>query len=96
MAREDSREEFQKKKDSTEPRKSEAVTWAQARAQYSSFNFHRELIEGKTTIKASDTLEHQPRSGQYLTHAHSQIARVIAAKDGWFGLVRPHRHGIIY
>ena len=23
-----------------------------------------------TTIKASDTLEHQPRSDQYLTHAH--------------------------
>ena len=73
LAREGSHGEFQrKKKDSTKPRKSQAVTWTQAREQYSSFNFHCELIEGKTTIEATDTLEHQPGSGQYLTHAHSQ------------------------
>jgi len=41
----------------------------------------------KTTIKESDTLEHQPRSGQYLTHADSCFTRVVAAKDSCFGLV---------
>ena len=35
-----------------------------------------------------------PRFGQYLTHAHSHIARAVAAMDNCFGLVRPHQHGI--
>ena len=37
-----------------------------------------------------------PRFGQYLTHAHSHIARAVAAME-WqpcFGLVWPHQHGI--
>ena len=33
-----------------------------------------------------------PRSGQYLTHAHSPITRVVAAMNGCFRLVRPHQH----
>ena len=35
-----------------------------------------------------------PRSGQYLTHAHSHMTRAVAAMDSCFGLVRPHQHGI--
>ena len=35
-----------------------------------------------------------PRSGQYLTHAHSHMTRPVAAMDSCFGLVRPHQHGI--
>ena len=35
-----------------------------------------------------------PRSGQYLTHAHSHITRAVAAMDSCFGLIRPHHHGI--
>ena len=35
-----------------------------------------------------------PRSGQYLTHAHRHIIRAVAAVDSCFGLVRPHQHGI--
>ena len=35
-----------------------------------------------------------PRSGQYLTHAHSHITRVVAAMDSCFGLVRLHQRGI--
>ena len=35
-----------------------------------------------------------PRSGQYLTHAHSHITRAVAAMDSCFGLVRPQQHGI--
>ena len=36
-----------------------------------------------------------PRSGQYLTHAHSHITREVAAMGSCFGLVRPHQHGIV-
>ena len=35
-----------------------------------------------------------PRPGQYLTHAHNNIARAVAAMDSCSGLVRPHQHGI--
>ena len=37
-----------------------------------------------------------PRSGQYLTHAHSTITWAVAAMESCFGLpiVRPHQHGI--
>ena len=34
-----------------------------------------------------------PRSGQYLTHAHSHITRAVAVMESFFGLVRPHQHG---
>ena len=37
--------------------------------------------------KASDTLNTNPRSGQYLTHAHNHITRAVAAMDSCFGLV---------
>ena len=43
------------------------------------------------TIKASDALNTNPRSRQYLTHAHSHITGAVAAKDSCFGLVRPHQ-----
>ena len=33
-----------------------------------------------------------PRSAQYLTHAHSNIIRAVTAMDSCFGLVRPHQH----
>ena len=35
-----------------------------------------------------------PRSGLYLTHAHSHITRAVAAMDSCFGFVWPHQHGI--
>ena len=35
-----------------------------------------------------------PRSGQYLTHAHSHITRAVVAMDSCFGLVRLHQHGV--
>ena len=35
-----------------------------------------------------------PRSGQYLTHAHSHITREVAAMDSRFVLVSTHHHGI--
>ena len=41
-----------------------------------------------------DTLEHQPRGRQYLTHAHSHINRAVADPDSCFVLVRTHQHGI--
>ena len=44
-----------------------------------------------TTIKASDTLKHQP---MVCTHVHSHITQAVAAMDSCFGLVRPHQHGI--
>ena len=44
--------------------------------------------------KASDTLKHQPRGLQYLTHAHSHITLAVAAMDSCFVLVRTHQHGI--
>ena len=47
-----------------------------------------------TTIKASDTLNTNPGSGQYLTHAHSHITQAVAAMDSCFGLVRPYQHGM--
>ena len=34
-----------------------------------------------------------PRSGQYLTQAHSHITEKVAAMDGCFALVRTHQHG---
>ena len=42
------------------------------------------------TIKASDTLKHQPT----VWHAHSHITRAVAAMDSCFCLIRPHQHGI--
>ena len=39
-------------------------------------------------------LNTNPRSDQYLRHAHSHITRAVAAMDSCFGLVRPHQHGI--
>ena len=51
----------------------------------------------KTNKKESDTLDTNPRPGQYLTHPHSHIARAVAAMDvmaSCFGLVRPHQYGI--
>ena len=47
-------------KDSTKPKKSQAVKRHGRRQQYSSFNFPGGLIKLKTTIKGSDTFEHQP------------------------------------
>ena len=38
------------------------------------------------TIKASDTLEHQPTVWQNLTHAHSHITLAVVAMDRCFGL----------
>ena len=35
-----------------------------------------------------------PRSGHYLTHAHSHITQAVAAMDSYFGLLWPHQHGI--
>ena len=35
-----------------------------------------------------------PRYGQYLTHAHNHITRVVAAMDSCFALVGAHQHGI--
>ena len=35
-----------------------------------------------------------PRSGKYLTHAHSHITRAVAAMDSCFGLDRRREHGI--
>ena len=35
-----------------------------------------------------------PRPGQYLTHAHSHIARAVAAMDSCLALIRAHLHGI--
>ena len=35
-----------------------------------------------------------PRCGQYLTHAHNHITRVVAAMDSCFALVGAHQHGI--
>ena len=46
--------------------------------------FLTDSLHKKTTIKASDTVEH-PRSSQYLTHAHS-----------CFRLVRPHHTYIFF
>ena len=48
----------------------------------------------KHTKKASDTLKHQPRGLQYLTHANSHITLAVAAMDSCFVLVRTHQHGI--
>ena len=48
----------------------------------------------ETRKKASDTLKHQPRGLQYLTHAHSHITLAVAAMDSCFVLVRTHQHGI--
>ena len=39
----------------------------------------------------SDT---NPRSSQYLTHAHSHITQAVVATDSCFGLVRPHQHAL--
>ena len=39
-------------------------------------------------------LNTNPRSDQYLRHAHSHITRAVAAMDSCFGLVRPNQHGI--
>ena len=37
--------------------------------------------------KASDTLKHQPRGLQYLTHAHSHITPAVAAVSSLLGLI---------
>ena len=37
-----------------------------------------------------------PRSGQYLMHAHSHITREVSAMDSCFSLIRPHSHGIAF
>ena len=35
-----------------------------------------------------------PRSGQYLTHAHSHITRAVAAMDSYLDLLRAHQQDI--
>ena len=35
-----------------------------------------------------------PRSGQYLTHAHSHITRAVEAIDSCFTLIKAHQHGM--
>ena len=39
-------------------------------------------MERKKTIKSSDTLNTNPRSDQYFTHALSHISRAVAASEG--------------
>ena len=48
----------------------------------------------KTTIKAGRRLNTNPRSGQYLTRAHSHITQALAAVDSFFGIDRLHQHGL--
>ena len=52
------------------------------------------MLKKLNTKKASDTLKHQPRGLQYLTHAHSHITLAVAAMDSRFVLVRTHQHGM--
>ena len=56
-------------------------------------NLNRAFLT-RNTKKASDTLKHQPRGLQYLTHAHNHITLAVAAMDSCFVLVRTHQHGI--
>ena len=59
----------------------------------SSRSFPETVVGNLAIITTSDTLNTNPRYGQYLTHAHSLITRAVAAMDNCFRLVRPHQHG---
>ena len=46
----------------------------------------------KTILKKGHTYTN-PRSSQYVTHAHSHITRVVAAMESCFALIKAHQHG---
>ena len=43
-------------------------------------------------LKSTWLMINNPRSGQYFTHAHSNITREVRAMDSYFTLIRAHQH----